>query len=264
MKFTIIGAGNMGESIARGLVGSPFATPSDLTCTVRTDTSFERLKALYPDSTILRDNRKAIEGADVIVVAVRHAAVDSVFREIAASFDPKRQIVVSVAAEFTFSEIIDCLGMKSAPVQPTLFRIIPNTAISIRQSMTFIAAYHASQDQEQLICDVFSRMGQTAIVPEDRMEAGTSLASCGIAFAMQYIGAAVEGGKQLGFTEEEATHIVLQTVKGATQVLLEHGTSPQTEIARVATPGGVTERGLKAMEKQGFSGAVIAGLKASL
>ena len=96
------------------------------------------------------------------------------------------------------------------------------------------------------------------------MAAGTALASCGIAYAMKYMKAAIEGGCELGFAEEEARDIVEHTVKGAAELLLSTGNTPQVEIEKVTTPGGITAKGLAAMDESGFSDAVIDGLKGSL
>ena len=96
------------------------------------------------------------------------------------------------------------------------------------------------------------------------MTAGTALASCGIAFALRYIRAAIEGGIELGFYPKEAQEIVAQTVLGAARLLLESQNNPEVEIDKVTTPGGITIKGLNAMEQAGFTAAVINGLKACL
>jgi pyrroline-5-carboxylate reductase len=98
---------------------------------------------------------------------------------------------------------------------------------------------------------------------EKLIPAGTALASCGIAFAMRYIRAAMEGGVELGFRPEEAARIVEHTVKGAATLLLESGEHPEAAIDKVTTAGGITIKGLNAMESRGFTAAVIDGLKAS-
>ena len=96
------------------------------------------------------------------------------------------------------------------------------------------------------------------------MAAGTSLASCGIAYALKYLDAAIKGGERIGFGTEEARRIVLNTMKGAIALLDTNGTMPQTEIDKVTTPGGYTFKGLTAMEENGFSEAVMQGLLKSM
>ncbi len=107
-------------------------------------------------------------------------------------------------------------------------------------------------------------MGESLIVDEKLMGAGTTLASCGIAYAMRYVRASVEGGVELGFKADDAKKIVLETVKGAVALLQANGNHPEAVIDKVTTPGGVTIRGLNEMEHAGFTSAVIRGLKAGL
>ena len=115
-----------------------------------------------------------------------------------------------------------------------------------------------------MMLDMFSQMGYVLEVEEEMMGAGTALASCGIAYAMKYIQASAAGGESLGFSPEQAQKIVEYTVKGAAQLLLATGNPPQTEIDKVTTPGGMTQKGLAAMEASGFSQAVADGLEACL
>ena len=109
---------------------------------------------------------------------------------------------------------------------------------------------------------LFDAVGKTAVVDERRLKAGMMLASCGTAFALRYVRASAEGGVELGLYPKEAVEAALQTVKGAAALLEARGTHPEQEIDRVTTPGGITIRGLNAMEEAGFTAAVIAGLKA--
>ena len=96
------------------------------------------------------------------------------------------------------------------------------------------------------------------------MGAATALCSCGTAYALRYIRAAVEGGVELGLYPDQAKAIVAQTVKGAADMLMTSGEHPEAEIDKVTTPGGITIKGLNRMEACGFSTAVIEGLKASV
>jgi pyrroline-5-carboxylate reductase len=110
---------------------------------------------------------------------------------------------------------------------------------------------------------IFSELGEVMVVEESQIGAATSLASCGIAYALRYIRAAMEGGVELGIRADDAKHIVMQTLRGAVDVLAANGTHPEAEIDRVTTPGGLTIKGLNAMEAAGFTHSVIEGLRAS-
>lgn len=96
---------------------------------------------------------------------------------------------------------------------PPLFLVIPNIAIAEMASMTFVVPVGASKEETQKIVDIFDEMGNTLITDEQHLAAGTTLASCGIAYAMRYIRAAAEGGVELGFKADDAKKIVMQTMK---------------------------------------------------
>ena len=140
---------------------------------------------------------------------------------------------------------------------------MPNTAIEVLSSMTFVSAHNATKEQCDLIVNIFNELGNAMLVEERLMGAGTALASSGIAFALRYIRAAIEGGVELGFYPKQAQEIVVHTVKGATDLLLENKSNPEMEIDKVTTPGGITIKGLNEMEMSGFTSSVIKGLKAS-
>ena len=130
--------------------------------------------------------------------------------------------------------------------------------------MTFVCGKRTTADTDDKVVQMFSSVGEAMLVDEAHIAAGTSLASCGIAYALRYIRAAVEGGVELGFSAAAAQKIVMQTMKGAVSVLETNGTHPEVEIDRVTTPGGLTIKGLNAMEEVGFTASVIEGLRASL
>ena len=128
--------------------------------------------------------------------------------------------------------------------------------------MTFAVPVGASAEHIQTIKSIFNEVGRVLFTDEQHLAAGTTLASCGIAYAMRYIRAASEGGVELGFKADDAKKIVMQTVKGAVKLLSSTGLHPEEAIDLVTTPGGVTIKGLNEMEHAGFTSAVIRGLKA--
>ena len=267
MKITIIGAGNIGGAIARGLAKGHMFKASDITCTAQSDTTLEKMRNTNPDFVLSLDNVEAVKGADIIVIAVKPWRVEEIIDQIKGILDYDKQIIVSVAAGITFDLLNTYLtkntGFDDCLTTPTIFRIMPNTAIEVLSSMTFVAARNASKEQTDLIINIFNELGNAMLVEERLMSAGTALASSGIAFALRYIRAAIEGGVELGFYPKQAQEIVVHTVKGAVDLLLENKSNPETEIDKVTTPGGITIRGLNKMEEEGFTSAMIKGLKAS-
>ena len=257
MKISIIGTGNMGGSIARALAGGTYVESSDITCTAR---SAETLKKYQEKFNVTTDNKAAVRDADIVIFAVKPWLMEEVVKDVAPDMDLDRQMVASVAAGVSFSQLSQWLGRNDA----VLFRVIPNTAIEIGSGVTFVSSYNASEAQRQTIVGMFGEMGFVQEVEEEMMASGTALASCGIAYAMKYIQAAIAGGEKLGFEPEQARKIVEYTVKGAAELLLATGNPPQTEINKVTTPGGLTAKGLAAMDEAGFDQAVLDGLTKAL
>ena len=258
MKLAIIGTGNMGGAIARGLISAAAWDAGDLICTAKTDASLTRIQATLPGVQTTRDNRQAASEADIILLAVKPWLMAEVIEEILPALDFRRHIIISVAAGISLSEMEQRLAV---PKCPALFRAMPNTAVAVRDGVTFICQQNATEEQTALVNSLFAALGYTVVTDEQHHNAGTALASCGIAFAMRYIRAAMEGGVELGFRPEEAARIVEHTVHGAASLLLQSGMHPEVGIDQVTTAGGITIKGLNAMERSGFTAAVIDGLK---
>ena len=253
----------MGGAIAAGLAKGTIVKSGQIICTARTQTTLDKIKAIDPEIFVTTDNCNAVKDADVIILAVKPWLMENVIMDLRDHVDVSRQIFVSVAAGITLEQLSGWIS----PADPSVvcvFRAIPNTAAAVLSSMTFIASANADKKQIKLVCDIFDEMGCTMHVEERLIPAGTALASCGIAFAMRYIRAASEGGVELGFRPEEARKIVEYTVKGAAELLLANNSQPEAEIDKVTTAGGITIKGLNEMEHEGFTSAVIKGLKACI
>lgn len=252
MKIAIIGAGAMGGAVAIGLVESGL-TPSDITIS---NPHKDKLKQFSDKGiNVCTDNNYACQNADLIFIAVKPWVLPSVILEIKDTLNYADQAISVIAAGISGDDLkgwFDCSGHC-----PIISLSMPNTAVKIRESMTFIVPVTGTGGNPDI--DLYRRLGAVKIIEEHELPAATALASCGIAYALRYIRAATEGGVQLGFGASEAQAIVAQTVKGAA-LLLASGAHAEAEIDKVTTPGGLTIRGLNAMEKAGFTSAVINGL----
>ena len=206
------------------------------------------------------DNSKAVSEADVVMVVVKPWLVEQVLTGIKDALQPERQVLVVIAAGVPSQKIKEWLGTQCPP----LFLCIPNIAIAQLASMTFLVPVTGEPTHTETVKGLFDAMGTTLLTDEQHLAAGTTLASCGIAYAMRYVRAASEGGVELGFKADDAKRIVMQTMKGAVELLQASGLHPEAAIDLVTTPGGVTIKGLNEMEHAGFTSAVIRGLKAGL
>lgn len=262
MKLTVIGAGNMGGAIARGALRAKTVAPEELTVCDPDDNFARKLEAEGYKVGYQKDNARGIDGADLIVVAVKPWLIEEVLRGISDSVDRQKQAVVSIAAGVTFEQLEKYIGADRYG-GPALYRVIPNTAISIGKSVTFIASFNSTPEHDSSVHALFAPLGKVFNVGENQMPAVTALSSSGIAHAYRYIEASAAGGVALGLPEEMSLEIVLATVEGAVDMLRQNDSRPKEEIDKVTTPGGITLKGLEAMEKAGFSEAVITGLEAT-
>ena len=252
----------MGGALARGLALGTLVQTSKIYLSNPSTPKLEALKREFPEINITTDNREAARVADIVVIAVKPWKVEEVLREITPDMDYTRQAVASMVGGMGIAELSAWLD-RGDGVLPATYLIIPNTAIATMSSMTFIASARATEEQENKLLNIFNELGKAMLVDEEHIAAGTSLASCGIAYALRYIRAAMEGGVELGFRADDAKHIVMQTLCGAVDILEKNNTHPEVEIDRVTTPGGLTIKGLNAMEATGFTHSVIEGLRAS-
>jgi pyrroline-5-carboxylate reductase len=256
--IAIIGGGNLGLSMAEGLLNSGFVSPDRLTVTRR---NIEALQSLSERGvTITSDNTAAVSSADFIILAVKPFQVAELLAQLRSVLDPHRQVLISVVTGVWISEIREILG-SDMPIP--LFRAMPNTAIAIQESMTCICSSAATTSQCDFVTDLFQQLGKTVTIEEKLMDAATVLGACGTAFAMRYIRANIQGGIEIGFSAATASLIAAQTVKGAAQLLLTKKTHPEQEIDKVTTPKGCTIAGLNEMEHRGFSSSLIKGVVTS-
>lgn len=250
-RFAIIGAGNMGAAIAAGLPAERF----DVTLSNRSQAKLDAFKATHPYVTVTPSNLEAASDADFVIIATRPAQTMGVIQQITSCLKPGA-LLVTLAPQLGLAQIAEKVSCHAA-------RMMPNTAIEIGKSMTFICY---DPETPAAVRDEFKaameQMGAVGVIDESLMGAATALCSCGLAYALRYVRAAVEGAVALGFSPDDATSYVSSTLQGAV-TMLATGRHPEDLIDSVTTPGGTTIRGLIAMEKAGFSNAVIQGLLAS-
>ena len=241
-KITIIGAGNMGGALVKGWMKAGMA--ADLTVTAHTQETLDRLLSACPGITAMLDNSKAVQDADIVVLAVKPWLVESVIAEIKSEL--KDKLLISVAA-----------GVRHERID---VYVMPNIAAEFGESMTFVE----EADKASVAAELFGRVGQSKVVPQRLMNAGMMMAGCGIAYVMRFLRAMMEGGVEMGFYPNEAKEIAMQTMQGAVSLLRQTGLHPEVAIDRVTTPGGITIKGLNELDHSAFNSAVIKCLKAGL
>jgi pyrroline-5-carboxylate reductase len=255
-RLAILGTGNIGSAIARGLVNAHLYRPADITLTRRSDQGLEEFRALGCDTGT--DNAEAVRRSDLILLAVTPQQLNGLLGEIRGVVEARKHTIVSVVSGAAIGAIRKELGTE-API----IRAMPNTAIAIRESMTCIAAGDADPEKVADVLKIFDALGRTLHIAEAQMVPATALCACGIAFFLRAIRAASQGGIEIGFHAEDALIMAAQTARGAASLLAQAGTHPESEVDKVTTPQGCTISGLNQMEHHGFSSALIRGIVTS-
>ena len=252
----ILGAGNIGTAIADGIVQGGRVSPAEILLTRRKS---DLLKPFAQRGfTVLNDNVEAVRRARLVIVAVEPQQIDGLLSEIAPHLEANTHTLVSVVSGVAIAEI-----KARIPGPVPVVRVMPNTAVSIRESMTCLASDESDRGAIEVARPLFDSLGQTLVLDEEQMIAATALGACGIAFFLRAIRAASQGGIEIGLHTHEALLIAAQTARGAATLLLSTKQHPEGEIDRVTTPRGCTIAGLNRMEHEGFSSAMIRGIVTS-
>ena len=253
-KIAILGGGNIGTALAKGLIVSKQFTYNEILITEKREPRIIQLKNL--GFRVTDNNHEAVSSADIIVMSVKPQQFRILVDEIKNDVTTKH-IIISTITGITHKDIESFLG------KIPMLRIMPNIALEICESMTCISFKNTEFKHEERILSIFNKMGKTMIIPEDMMGAATVVGACGIAFALRFMRAMSQGGIEIGFDSEMSQLITAQTVKGAARLIIETSDHPEREIDKVTTPQGITISGLNEMEHQGLSSAVIRGLVTS-
>lgn len=254
MKIAIIGTGNLGQSIAKGLITTDAITSLYLTKRNLEELSdFEGYKNVYLTS----DNIEAVKNSDILIVAVQPAHFENILNDIRSNLG-ENHVLISTIAGFGLSKIENVVGLDKF-----IIRAMPNTAIAVGKSMTCLCSNEIGKKRIKVAEAIFNRLGTTIAIPETQMQAATVVCASGIAFWMRLIRATTQAAIQLGFDAKEAQQLAMYTSEGAANLLINTGNHPEEEIDKVTTPKGCTIEGLNEMEHKGLSSSLIHGMVAS-
>lgn len=254
MKIAIIGTGNLGSAIAKGLITSNAITTLYL--------SRRNLSAIahfegYKNVFLTNQNNEAVLQSDIIILAVQPSHLEDVLKQISPLLT-ERHVLISTITAFSTLKIEEITGPETI-----ILRAMPNTAISVEKSMTCLCSNAAGEQRIAVAEAIFNRLGSTVIIPESLMQAATVVCASGIAFWMRLIRATTQAAIQLGFDASEAQKLAMHTCEGAASLLISSGQHPEQEIDQVTTPMGCTIEGLNQMEHNGLSSSLIQGMVTS-
>ena len=254
MKIAIIGTGNLGKSIAKGLITTDAVTSLYLTKrNLKSLADFEG----YNNVFLTSDNVEAVKNSDIIIFAVQPAHFEGVLNSIKSELTEKH-VLISTITGFSIAKMESVVGEDQF-----IIRAMPNTAIAVGKSMTCICTNEKGAERVKIAEAIFNRLGTSIIIQESLMQAATVVCASGIAFWMRLIRATTQAAIQLGFEANEAQELAMHTCEGAANLLITNGNHPEQEIDKVTTPKGCTIEGLNEMEHKGLSSSLIQGMVAS-
>lgn len=255
-KIAVLGCGNIGGAIARGLVNSQNYKAKDVYLTRR---NLNALTSWQEEGFAAgTDNVEAVKKSAAIIICVTPHQLNDLLSEIKEYLLPGKHVVYSVVSGVSIHQIKNKINLK-VPV----LRVMPNTAVAIQESMTCISGDKKDINYLETAVKIFNSLGKTIVIEEELMIPATALCACGIAFFLRAVRAASQGGIEIGFHSEDALFMAAQTAKGAAAMLLNKGHHPESEVDKVTTPQGCTISGLNQMEHSGFSSSLIKGIVTS-
>jgi pyrroline-5-carboxylate reductase len=242
-KLALLGTGKLGGILLRSYLKQGLFSPKHVTATVK---HAEKAAALAKElgTNVCTDNRKAVHGADIVLLGVKPQVVGDVLKEIASELSDKT-LVISVAASVPTSYIEQHVG-NHVPV----VRVMPNTPSTVGCGMSGICrGSHAGPEHLEIARSMFDAVGRTVVVDEKNMDAVTGLSASGPAFAYIILESLAEAGVKVGLPRDVATLLAAQTMKGAASVVLETGDHPALLKDAVTTPAGCTIDGIMELEE---------------
>jgi len=246
-RLAVLGTGKLGGILLRAYLMQGLFSAKRVTATVKHS---EKAAALTKELgvAVATENRKAVRGADIVLLGVKPQVVGEVLKEIAPELNEKT-LVISVAASVPTSYIEQNIAENGGGKVPVV-RAMPNTCSAVGCGMTGICrGAHARAEHLEMAQTLFDAVGRTVVVDEKNMDAVTGLSASGPAFAYIILESFAEAGVKVGLPRDVSTLLAAQMMKGAASVVLETGDHPALLKDAVTTPAGCTIDGILELEE---------------
>ena len=257
-KLAILGGGRIGEALVAGLLSSGWITRERLVVTARSASRVSTLSERHGVAATT-DNAAAVDGASLVVIAVKPQDIDVLLAEVGKLLTPQ-QTVLSVAAAIP-TAYIEARIAAGVPV----VRAMPNAPSVVHEGMAGISAgRHASNEQLALAEETLAHLGRVVRVPEAALDAVTAVSGSGPAYFALLAEAMIEAGILLGLQREIATTLVVQTMFGTAKQLRDQGMHPVELRESVTSPGGTTIAAILELERAGVRAAFLNAIQAAM
>ena len=252
----VIGGGQMGEALIRGILQSGLTLPENITVAEPFVERREYLESEYRIRTT--DQEDVLAESRVIILAVKPQIVNPVLARYQKLLN-KDHLIISIAAGVTIAQLEKGLGGNRS-----IIRVMPNTpALVLAAASALSANSNVAREEMEIGLEIFSAVGTCVEVPENLLDAVTGLSGSGPGYVFTFIEAMIDGGVLAGIPRPVAEQLVLQTVYGSAKLALETGEAAAVLKGRVTSPGGTTITGLQVMEEGGLRGTVMTAVEAA-
>ena len=257
-ELAILGAGNMAEAIARGVVARGVFTPAQIIAADPVEARRTLFTSLGIKSVI--DNAEAARQANVLLLSTKPYQMKEALAPVGAVMSDKT-LVISIAAGITSRAIVEALG---GGKNWRVVRTMPNTPMLVGEGVVGMAAGEfATADDLRLARRIFESAAVVIDVPEDKIDAVTALSGSGPAYFYFLVEHLVRAGVEMGLKIEDATKMAVKTAAGAGKLLVSSSDTPGELRKKVITPGGTTHAAITYMEAHHFGQIVVDALKAA-
>ncbi len=255
--LAIIGTGRIGEALLRGLVRSETLPPDRIICTTRRQDRCDQLEADF-GVRATTDNAKAVQEADVVILAIKPQKLSGVLEEIADACRPD-QTVISVVAGATTAGIEQALFGRVPVV-----RVMTNTPVQVDEAMSVLApGSHAEPTNLAIARDILEHVGKVVQLDEEHLDAVTALSGSGPAYFFLLAEAMIDAGILLGLPRDVASELIIQTMVGSAVMLRDTGRHPVELREMVTSPGGTTIAAIRELEAARVRAAFLDAIEAA-
>ncbi|VAW39522.1 Pyrroline-5-carboxylate reductase [hydrothermal vent metagenome] len=253
----LIGGGQMGEALVRGMLEARLFPPEKIMVAEPDPARQDYLRATY-SVAVTADALELAKACSIIIVAVKPQIIGSVLSLYRPGIT-RQHLVISIAAGITIKRLEEELGE-----EVRIIRVMPNTpALVLAGASALSSNTKAGSEDLETAKRIFSAVGTCVELSEDLLDAVTGLSGSGPGYVFTFIEAMVDGGVLAGLPRPVAEQLVLHTVYGSAKLAMETGEPAAVLKGRVTSPGGTTITGLEVLENSGFRGAVMTAVKAA-
>lgn len=243
-KIGFIGYGSMGSMIMDGFLSSKVLKPDEIIISTRTTGKLDGIKKEYPQIETTDNNAYLAGKCGKIFLFVGTSAVKEVIKEMKSKLS-KDSHIIYIAAALTIASVKSVFPGK-------ITKVIPSLTSNVNEGVSLICHNEKVTGHEaNFVNNLFNSIGDVKIVEEENFEAGADLTSCAPAFIAEiFMKFAEISAQNSNFTKDEAEDMVIKTLYGTAKLLYKGNMSFEEVISRVATKGGITEEGVKILEKE--------------